>query len=384
MRISAQCGLLLLGLAAAGRVCAQSPALPGGSINIRFPEDSPVLLASTLADQSRTAARGSALVIDLRLSLLLRNVSTRPISGVILRVVAQETALGGTGSVGYPSLHVAPGETFPARIELQLMRPSQSAGGPIVQIGLDGVLFQDLSFYGEDHLNSRRTLTAWEMEALRDRGYFKRLLAQSGVEGLRSGVAESLARQARRPRLDVRVVPGGPAVTSAALAAGGGSQVKFAFLSMPDAPVTPIGGAAAVSGNEASSPRIEVRNTSKRVVKYVELGWLLLDRSGQRYLAASLPVSVPSLALRPGQTASVLQDTSLVFSRDGRPVNVAGISSFVSQVEYADGAVWVPGRQGLTDASLLGLIAPSAEEQRLTDLYRKKGIDALLEELKKF
>jgi hypothetical protein len=44
----------------------------------------------------------------------------------------------------------------------------------------------------------------------------------------------------------------------------------------------------------------------------------------------------------------------------------------------------VPNRQSLGDPVLLKTLAPSAEEQRLSELYRRKGIDALVEELKKF
>ena len=54
-----------------------------------------------------------------------------------------------------------------------------------VQISLDGVLFDDLSFYGPDKLSSRRTMTLSEWEARRDRKYFKALLAEGGQERLR-------------------------------------------------------------------------------------------------------------------------------------------------------------------------------------------------------
>ncbi|MGD0500274.1 MAG: hypothetical protein ABSC23_17780 [Bryobacteraceae bacterium] len=384
MRIKSQGWLAVLGVLTAAGLLAQDMPLPGGSINIKFPANSPVLLAGAVTDQSRAMARGAAMVIDLRLALLLRNVGPKPIHGVTLRVVAQEVALGGKGSVAYPSLHVAPGETFPARVEMELMRPTQAVNGPLVEVGLDGVLFQDLSFYGDDRMDSRRIMTAWEMEAQRDRAHFKRVLAQSGSDGLRTAMLESLSRQADRPRLDVRVVRGGPAVTSAANTASASGAVKFAFLQLPDSPITPTEGWAQVSGNEARAPRIMVQNTSKRTVKYVELGWLLNDRGGRRYLAASLPASVPDLMLQPGQTARVGQDNALVFSREGQPVNIQSIASFVSQVEFSDGQVWVPDRQSLQNASLLGLVAPSAEEQRLADLYRKKGINALVEELKKY
>ncbi len=45
---------------------------------------------------------------------------------------------------------------------------------------LDGILFDDLSFYGPDNLHSRRTMTVWELEARRDRQYFRKLLDQPG------------------------------------------------------------------------------------------------------------------------------------------------------------------------------------------------------------
>jgi len=66
------------------------------------------------------------------------------------------------------------------------------------------------------------------------------------------------------------------------------------------------------------------------------------------------------------------------------PVPVEGMTGFVSQVEYADGKVWVPNRASLENAQLLRVIAPSPEEQRLTDLYRTKGLSTLIEELRKF
>ena len=221
------------------------------------------------------------------------------------------------------------------------------------------------------------------MEAQRDRDYFKRILAQGGPEGLKTAMLESLTRQAERPRLDVRVVRGGPAVTSAANPAPE-RAAQFAFLTFPDAPVAPVDGYARVAGNEARAPRINVRNDSRQVVKYVEIDWLVRDQSGRQYMAASIPTADPGLLLRPGGTASVLQDSALDFSKDGRPVNVQGMTGFVSQVQFADGKMWVPDRGNLEKQRLLDLLPPSNEEQRLSDLYRKKGINALVEELKKY
>jgi hypothetical protein len=382
MRIKAQGPLALVGFLSVASLLAQDIPLPGGSVKINLPDGSPLLIAR-VTDQSRARARGAAMVIDLDLLLQLRNVSGRQIHGVTWRVVAQEVAVGGYASVAYPSLHVGPGETFPARIDIELVRPTQAMSGSLVEVNLDGVLFQDLSFFGPDRLNSSRSMMAREMEAQRDRDYYKRILAQGGPEGLKAAMLESLTRQAERPRLDVRVVRGGPAVTSAANPAPE-RAAQFAFLTFPDAPVAPVEGYARVSGNEARAPHINVRNDSKQVVKYVEIGWLVRDPSGRQYLAASIPTADPGLLLRPGGTASVLQDSALDFSRDGRPVNVQDMTAYVSQVQFADGKMWAPDRGSLEKKRLLDLLPPSNEEQRLSDLYRKKGINALMEELKKY
>lgn len=372
----------VLALFGAASLLAQDQPLPSGSVNINLPKDSPVALISMSTGESRATARGAALVLDLHMSLILRNTGPNRIHGVTLRVVSQEVTLGGKGSVSVPSLNIGQGEAFPVRIDMQLMRPTQVAAGPLVEVNLDGVLYQDLSFYGPDRLHSRRILTAWEMEAQRDREYFKRVLAQSGREGLRRAMLESLARQDGRPQLTVSVQRG-RSVTSAAVAASD-HAAQFAFLRFPDSPVEPIEGWAQVSGSEVRSPRVQVRNRSTRAVKYVELAWLVRDQGGQQYMAASLPSSDPDLYLPAGQTARVLQDSALRFSRNGQPVSIQSMTGFVSQVEFADGKVWVPTRQSLQSPELQKVLAPSAEEQRLSELYRKKNLDALIQELKKF
>jgi len=53
-------------------------------------------------------------------------------------------------------------------------------------------------------------------------------------------------------------------------------------------------------------------------------------------------------------------------------------------VEFTDGKIWVSNRQNLDNTLLLRVLPPSAEEQRLTDIYRKRGIDGLAAELGKF
>ena len=381
MLIKRHFALAAVGLLAAAALSAQDQPLAPGAVSIKFPSDSPVaLLGGVSTGDSRVSARGAALMLDLHLALTLQNTSGNRIHGLTLRVVSQEVTLGGKNSVSLFGLNIGPREPFPVHIDMRLMRPSQMAGGALVDVNLDGVLFQDLSFWGPDRLNSRRTLTAWEMQAQRDRAYLKKVLAQSGPEGLRRAMIDSLARETARPQLDVAVLRG-PAITSAAMAPEHVEQ--FAMVQFPDSPIQPLDGWARVAGNEARSPRIQVRNRSNQPVKYVELGWLVRDPGGQQYLAASVPAG-DSLYLPAGKTASLEQDTALRVTRRGQQVNIQGDSAFVSKVQFADGKLWVPSRQDLEATALLNVLPPSAEEERLSNIYLSKGLPALVEELKKF
>ena len=372
--------LLVAGVTA---LCAQEAPLDR-SVKINLPPDSPLTLISENLGESHVSQRGSAVVLDLDVTLTLHNSSPNRVRGVTLLVAAQEVTPGGKASVSVPSLDVPPSKDFPVRINLRLLRPAQIDGGPLVQVNLDGVLFQDYSFYGPNRLDSRRTMTAWEMQAQRDRKYFKSILAARGVEGLKQAMLESLNRQAERPRLDVQVSRG-RATTSAAVEE---HNARFAFLRFPDEPVEPVEGWAEIAGNEARNPRIDVRNLSPRQVRSVEIDWIVTDRKGKQYMAGSVPASGPEFNLKAGSTSRVLQDTALRFSRlsndGGAPVSIAGMTGFVGQVEFADGKVWIPNRESLANAQLLGILEPSPEEQRLTDLYRKKGPKALADELNKF
>src|SRR5215469_11465117 len=193
-------------LSTAGLAAQDLPLDPQTAVQVNLRDDSPVTLLSAAWGESRATARGAALVLDLHMLLTLRNASPNRIRGVVLSVVSQEVTVGGKASVSVPSLNVGPGEAFPVRIDLQLMRPTQAAANPLVKVELDGVLFQNLSFFGPDKLHSQRTLTAWEMEAQRDRDHLKRVLSQGGPEGLRQAMLEIQAREDERPKLDVRLV----------------------------------------------------------------------------------------------------------------------------------------------------------------------------------
>src|SRR4051794_18439199 len=99
---------------------------PQSTMDITFPEDSPVTVVSANWGDSSASARGGAMLLDLHTSLSLRNSSQRRIRSITLLVKAQEVTPGGKASISVPSLNVAPGETFPIRIDLRLMRPLQA------------------------------------------------------------------------------------------------------------------------------------------------------------------------------------------------------------------------------------------------------------------
>ncbi|MCZ2074459.1 MAG: hypothetical protein HUU41_00190 [Bryobacteraceae bacterium] len=358
----------------------QSDAVdPRSTLHITLPEDSPISVVSADWGESRATARGGAMVLDLRTSLSLRNSGQAKIRGVTLLVEAQDVTPGGKASVAVPSLDAGVGDVFPVRVDMRLMRPLQSGTGPLVTIKLDGVLFDDLSFYGPNELNSRRSMRAWEMEARRDRQYFKAILESRGPEGLREAFLSSVAALSSRPRMDVRFARGGRATNFEAE-----HELQFAFLRFPDSPVDPISGVARASGSEIRAPRIDVKNRSKRGVSYVEIGWILKDRNGRQFLAGSVPSS-DGLDLAPGQTGKILESTSLRFSSaSGRIVDIQGVTGYVSQVEFDNGEIWIPSRSSLNQSGLQGVAAPSPEEQRLTNIYVKKGLEAVIQELRKF
>jgi len=362
---------------------AQDTALdPGSSVKIDLPADSPLNLISTTMGDSRATSRGGAIVLDLHMGLTLRNGGTKHIRGVTLLITAQEFAPGGKGSVARPSIDVPPGETFTLPVDIRLVRPVGESAGPLVRVQLDGVLFDDLSFYGANKLHSQRALTFWEVEAQRDRAYFKQALQARGEKGLQQEMLSSLSKQQDRPQLDVSLTRNGRAVGSTVPATDRVAQ--FAFLNLPSAPVQPLEGWAAISGNEARSPQIEVVNHSGKPVRYVEIGWLVKDETGREYLAGSVPASDSTMMLPAGQRARLQQDTALKFSRGGRPIEIDSMTAYVSQVEFADGHVWVPSRHDLDSSPLLRITSPSPEEQRLADIYAKKGLAALVAELNRY
>jgi hypothetical protein len=114
----------------------------------------------------------------------------------------------------------------------------------------------------------------------------------------------------------------------------------------------------------------------------MEIGWILQDQQGHEFLAGSLPAD---LNLAPGQKRQIINDTAWRFPpRTGQTLNIESMRGYVSNVEYADGSVWIPNRADLANPLLQKLVGPSAEEQRLLQIYHKRGIKGLIAELNKF
>ena len=354
---------------------SQAPGVSSPNFNGRvdFQADSPVVATSNSWTGSTAQPRGGALVIDVHASLMLRNLDKRRIRGITLVVTAQQDVMaGGKGSVSFPTLDVGPGDTFPIKVDVSLLRPLQQGAGPLVDVKLDGVLFDDLTFYGPNLLKSRRTLTIWELEARRDRQHFRSLLERAGGEGLRQEMIVATQREKDRQQVGVQMVRGGRVTNTDTE-----KKLQFAFLQLPDSPVEPIAGNASVSGNEARSPWFDLRNRSGSVVNHVEMGWIIRDEKGREFLAGA--VSSDS-KLAPGQRTQLTQDTLVRFT-SGAPIGT--MSGFVHHVEFGDGKIWVPSREALDQPGLRGVVAPSPEETRLVRLYRRHGLSAVIEELKR-
>jgi hypothetical protein len=360
---------------------AAFPADPDSSrwLDVEFPRDSPVLAVSFSLAPSTSRVRGASLALDLHASLVLRNTSTRPLAGLTLRVEAQDLLPAGKGSVMVPSLDVQPGEVFPLRLDLQLTRPFNAAKteGAMVQVSLDCAVFNDLSSYGPDRLKSRRALLVYELEARRDRRYMADLLKNQQYDQLRQELNFGLQ--------EVHPQQLGFEITRELRVTGKESSISVGTMAFPSAPVQAIGGEAEISGNELHAPKIELRNLSRKPVRSVDMGWIVRDERGRDFVAGSVPAAMP---LAPVQTAVASESGTLRFSNgEGQPLAIGALMAFVSNVEFADGNLWIPSRADIEEATsdpiLRKALSSSPEHQRLTEVFRRKGIRGLAEELKR-
>lgn len=352
----------------------------GRWVDVEFPHDSPVLFVSFSLGSTTARVLRASMALDLHTSLQLRNTSNKTICGLTLRVEAQDLTPSGKGSVTVPSLNVQPGEVFPVRIDMELLRPLNvvKSEGAMVQVTLDCALFSDLSYYGPDKLDSRRALTVYELEARRDRRYLASLLETGKLAQLREELNFGLQDRSA-PQLGLELL-------RAPLSAPKGEQaVNVGAVLFPSSPVQAVGGAARVLGNQVRVPRVEVRNRSRKSVRTIEMGWIVRDERGRDFVAGSVPAA---MRLGPVQTGILTEPGMLRVSRaTGQPLLIGAVMAFVGNVEFADGNLWIPTRRDITEATndvlLRRALAASPEQQRLAEIYRKKGINALATELKR-
>jgi len=154
---------------------------------IELPAGAPVALVSAQWNESRVCARGSARFFELRGLLVLQNSGPGYIRGISMAVVAGEHALGGKGLVRSPVLNIPNGVTFPIAIALVLSRPVEE-DDEAVKVRLDGVLFDDLRFYGPNASMSRQWLITRELNAYPERQRLKGVLQHSGARALQSEI----------------------------------------------------------------------------------------------------------------------------------------------------------------------------------------------------
>jgi hypothetical protein len=353
----------------------------GRWLDVVFPRDSPVLMVSSgLGPTTVQRVRATSMVIDLHASLLLRNTGPKTISGLTLRVEAQDLTPSGKGSVTVPSLNVEPGQVFPVRLDMELVRPINVAKseGAMVQVALDCALFSDLSSYGPDKLDSRRKLVVYELEARRDRRYLASLLQAGRLAELREelnfGLQDLVPQQLG---LELLHAPRTNLEREQAL--------RVQPVSFPSSPVQAVGGAAQVLGNEVRAPEVEVKNRSQKSIRSIEMGWIVRDERGRDFVAGAMPAS---MQLAPVETARMTESGTLRFSHPtGQPMVIGALMTFVNDVEFADGKLWIPSRLDINEATtnpiLRRALSASPEQERLADIYRKRGMSGLAEELKK-
>ena len=352
-------------------------------LDVEFPHDSPVLpVHVSLQEPGPTTAtvRGASIVVDLHASLLLRNTGTKSISGLTLMVETPDLTPSGKGSVTIPSLHAEPGALFPVRIDMELRRPlnMSRSKGAMMQVSLDCALFSDLSAYGPDKLHSHRMLVVYEMEARRDRRYLAKLLETGQLAELREELNFGL-QDFNFSQLGLELLHESGAVARRT------QPMAVGAVAFPSSPVQPISGNAQIAGNEVQASQLEVRNISGKMVRDFAVGWIVRDDRGQDFMAGSVP---SARQLAPVETASMTQPGTLRFSRpSGQPMVVDGLLAYVNDVEFSDGKMWIPSRSDIraatSDPILRRALAASPEQQRLADVYRRKGMGGLEEDLKR-
>ena len=360
---------------------------PARAVNVEIAPDVPLSLVSKDLSKTEIQVMGALMMVDLNCRLEVRNDSARFLRGVVMGVVTAEHSPGGKASVAVPSLNIPPDGTTELSVDLKLVRPFPPNGNHAVNLDIDGALFTNLTFRGPNQFDSRRKLVVWEKEAERDREHFKSLLASGGREQLETAIRASVQRQRQRPRLQAELEQQlRKLITTAQPLARRERRIEVSRHDFSEAPLEIVSGSAIVDGSRVISPEITVKNRSPKPVRYYELGWLVSDGNGVRYNAGLVPVPKDGSQLAPGAEASTRSERSFVLNRGsgGGGFSIGSMSGYVRNVEFEDGSVWIPTRRDLEASSLHRAAPVSVEEQRLTQLYGRQGVEAVIAELSQF
>ncbi|MDE0108203.1 MAG: hypothetical protein OXJ37_21215 [Bryobacterales bacterium] len=360
---------------------AQSARAQVPQVAVDIPDGVPLRVAAQDFSDSEFEVRGGAIVIHLSGSLHFRHDGAEPVRAIALRVAAGEETLGGRATVTMPSLHATSGESFEVPFNLRLVRPLSAGQGPAVRIEPDAVLFASLAAVGPDRLDSIRKLTVLEMEARRDREHFLALWQRGGKPALTAAMQASLRRQAARPRLEVRLAGQGPATVAASEPI---REMEIAVVNQPDAPLILESGSARVRGSISDAPQFLLRSRGGRAVRHFDIGWLVRDGDGSLYSVGSAPVTARASVAGPQAQETTGEGRFLIQPASGGEPSIDAMLAYLRSAQFDDGAVWVPSRETLEVSRLAEAVPVSAEEQRLSQLYRERGADAIAEELRKF
>ena len=371
-----------LAFVALALACATQPArAQAPQVTVDIPHGLPLRVAAQDFSDSEFETRGGAIVIHLSGSVHFHHQGADPVRAIALSVAAGEATLGGRATVTMPSLHAAQGESIEVPLNLRLVRPLPVGQAPAVRIEPDAVLFASLAAAGPDRLDSIRKLTVLELEARRDREHFLALWQRGGRPALTAAMQASLRRQAARPLLEVRLAGQGPATVAASAPV---REMEIAVVNQPDAPLVLEAGSARVRGPVSDAPRFLLRSRGGRAVRHFDIGWLVRDGEGSLYSVGSAPVTGWAGLAGPQVHETTGEGRFLI-----RPASGSGdraidaMLAYLRSAQFDDGTVWVPTRESLEASRLAEAVPVSAEERRLSELYRERGAHAIAEELRK-
>jgi len=153
----------------------------------------------------------------------------------------------------------------------------------------------------------------------------------------------------------------------------------LATLNLPAAPLELLGAFSRVEGEYAAAPEFRVLNRSRRTVRHFEIGWVVRSSSGRSYSAAAVPPDQSPLLS--GASTNTGSQATLRFPLEPN-AQIGDMSAYLRRVEFEDGGFWIPARKSLEETALLESEPLTAEERRLSEIYRRQGLDAVIDALR--